>query len=102
VLFRSNDIPDHLAITRCYLKKFDEIIVNYGFTRIQAAFLFSYLHSGIDYLVFGVDKMEHLLEDVYLANNSYLDAFKDCRTELNNNFQSIDKSIIFPSLWSRK
>lgn len=100
ILMDEENIPAHLDVAKEYLRKFDQIINKYGFTRIQAAFLFSYTHPGIDYLVFGVDKMEQLKENIELSRRQF--DFADCRQELSECFCNVNKSIIFPSLWKKK
>jgi len=100
ILMAEKNIPAHLAVAKEYLRKFDQIINKHGFTRIQAAFLFSYTHPGIDYLVFGVEKMEQLRENIELSRRQF--DFTDCRQEISNSFRDVSKSIIFPSLWKEK
>jgi len=100
ILMEESKIPSHLEMAKGYLRKFDQVITKYGFTRVEAAFLFAYTHPNIDYLVFGVDKMEHLLEDIELSRK--IVDFAPCREELSNSFLNISKSIIFPSLWKQK
>lgn len=100
ILMEEQRIPDHLALAKTYLRQFDAIIHKHGFTRLQAAFLFSHTHPAIDYLVFGVDKLEQLQEVLALSRSRF--DFADCRKELSCSFLEISKSIIFPSLWKKK
>lgn len=99
VLMEETKIPSHLADAKDYLKQFDAIIAKYNFTRVQAAFLFSYTHPGIDHVVFGVDNLRQLKEDIKISNDF---DFSKCWEELGNSFQGISNHIIFPSLWAKK
>lgn len=100
ILMEEHRIPEHLVKAKEYLADFDRIIQEYGFSRIQAAFLFSVTHPGIDYIVFGVDNISQLEEDISISRSSV--DFAQCQTELRKYFRTIDKSIIFPSLWAKK
>ena len=82
-----------------YFKDLDKIISQYGLTRQQAALMFSLGHGGIDYVVFGVDNLKQLAEDISLAAKPF--DFDDCASELKNKFVEIEKNIIFPSLWKK-
>jgi aryl-alcohol dehydrogenase-like predicted oxidoreductase len=93
-------IPDHLSLAIKHLKLFDGIISKYGYSRVQAALLFSFTNPGIDHVVFGVDNIEQLIEDVGIANRGT--EFELCRAELQRSFLNVEKSIIFPSLWAIK
>lgn len=99
ILMPDTKIPSHLKEAKQYLKTFDAIIGKYHFSRIEAALLFSLSHNGIDDVVFGVDTLSQLKQDINISNQN-LDKFKKCREELQS-LQSIKKSIIFPSLWKK-
>lgn len=92
-------IPPQLAGAKKHFKELDEIIGRHGFTRQQAALLFSLANPDIDYVVFGVDNQEQLAENISLAANP-LD-FNACASELKNKFVEMEKNIIFPSLWKK-
>lgn len=96
-----DDIPVHLEIARVYLHDFDEIIAKYSLKRVEAALFLSCLNPGIDYVVFGVDNMGQLTEDIEVFNR-YSDIDFSCIGELKEHFINIEKEIIFPSLWARK
>jgi aryl-alcohol dehydrogenase-like predicted oxidoreductase len=99
IAMEAERIPEHLSIARGYLGDFDRIIERYGFNRIQAALLFSLTHPGIDQVVFGVDNLEQLIEDIDIARSEA--SFERCREELAGSFVNISRSIIFPSLWAK-
>jgi len=101
ILMESSEIPDHLSVAKKYLDQFDSIIKKHNYSRLEAAFLFSLCHKGIDCVVFGVDTADQLKQDFDIANMNQKD-FSECLRELRNNFFNIEKSIIFPSLWKKE
>lgn len=94
-------IPAHLEKARIYLDEFDEIIQKYGLRRVEAALYLSCLNPGNDFVVFGVDNIVQLAENIEVAHH-YWDNNSECIEELKNHFRDIKKEIIFPSLWARK
>lgn len=94
-----NKIPPKLEIAKPYFKKFDEIIGKYNLSRQQAAILFTCKNLLVDYLVFGVDNLDQLKEDIKIAEKNT--ECEECIKELKENFINVEKSIIFPSLWKK-
>lgn len=92
-------IPAHLENAKTYLREMDEIIIRHNLSRQEAALLFSLNHPGIDYVVFGVDNLGQLKEDIEIAQKSRDCA--ECISELKEKFVNIEKNIIFPSLWKK-
>ncbi len=96
-----DDIPAYLERARLYLHDFNKIISKYHLSRAEVALSLSCLNPGIDYVVFGVDNIEQLTENIEVFNrNSDTDSI--CIEELKQHFMNIEKEIIFPSLWARK
>jgi aryl-alcohol dehydrogenase-like predicted oxidoreductase len=92
-------VPKHLEESKKYLDEFDEIIKKNNFSRVEASLLFSYNNLDIDYVVFGVDNLEQLEQDIKIVE-------KETNTSkiiknLKDKFMGINKSIIFPSLWKK-
>lgn len=92
-------IPSYLQSAKVYFKELDEIIVKHNLSRQQAALLFSLKNKNINYVVFGVDNIRQLKEDINIAEQN-IDC-EQCLKELNNKFINIEKNIIFPSLWKK-
>lgn len=82
------------------IKLFRAIIKKYHISPQQAAFYFSYTHSNIDYVVFGVDTKEQLLNNLAMVNDLN-DDFMKCRQELASSFKDMPREIITPSLWRK-
>lgn len=92
-------IPSYLENARSYFRDLDKIISKYNLSRQQAALLFSLKNKNIDYVVFGVDNIEQLKEDIDIAKKNI--DIERCVRELKNKFINIEKNIIFPSLWKK-
>jgi len=92
-------IPSHLQNVKVYFRELDKIISKYNLSRGQIALLFSLKNKNIDYVVFGVDNVEQLQEDINIAEQD-IDC-EQCIKELKDKFVNIEKNIIFPSLWKK-
>lgn len=92
-------IPAHLEKVKEYFQELDAIINKYGLTRQRAALLFSDQNKNIDYVVFGVDNIDQLIEDIEIAEKNI--NYQQCLKELEEKFINIEKNIIFPSLWKK-
>ncbi len=97
-MMEEKSVPKHLYDAIEYIKKFDDIRKKYGLSKAEALIKFVEYEKDIDYLVFGVEKKEQLIEDINVYNKS-IDA-KDFVDEIKEKIDNVDKSIIFPSLWS--
>lgn len=98
LLMDIDKLPVHLIEAKPYLEKFNDITNNYGYSRSEAAFLFSYCNPSIDKVVFGVETKQQLEFNLKIVSES--DGFKGCYDELYNRFNKIERKIIVPSLWN--
>lgn len=91
-----------VAGTGRYVSWFQSIAAKHGFTPGEAAFLRSYCHPAIDYLVFGVDTVAQLRENQRISGKAA--SFSSCMEELQYSFsqEDIPREIIVPSLWAQK
>lgn len=93
-------IPQHLNHAKEYIKIYDEILEKYGMSRIEGALKFALGQPDIDYVVFGVDNKEQLVEDISISKTDI--NCMEFRAEIKEKLKNIEKNIIFPSLWSKK
>jgi aryl-alcohol dehydrogenase-like predicted oxidoreductase len=100
IVMNEEKIPEHLNEAKEYLRDFDKIIKKYGVSRLEASLLFSYNNPYIGHVVFGVDNISQLREDLEIVERNKFP--EGCRNQLMNIFMNIKKSIIFPSLWKKK
>lgn len=97
ILMEPDKIPEQLKEARLYAEKYRTIIYNYGFSATEAALLFCYTHEGIYKVVFGVDTVEQLMNNIITVKKE--DRFKECRKALAGITDGISEHILNPSLW---
>ena len=98
-LLLMNKVPDTLQEGALALKKFQTIVGDYHYTQAEAAFLFSYCHPGIDFVVFGVETLDQLKYNLRIIDK--VDGFSACRKQLIGKFDEIPNKIVNPSLWEK-
>jgi aryl-alcohol dehydrogenase-like predicted oxidoreductase len=104
IFMEDNKVPVHLSHAIKYLKEFDKSIGKYNLSRLQASLLFSYLNNDFSFVVFGVDNIDQLEQDIKIIENIKLkdDAkIRGCIKELKAKLSNIEKSIVMPSLWKK-
>lgn len=99
LLMDAEEIPESIPGARVYVKEFARIIARHGLSKVEATLLFSYQNPHLDRVVWGVDTLEQLLEDITVCENNQ--ECRACREDLQNRFVDIEKAVIFPSLWAR-
>lgn len=99
-LMPEEKIPASLKHIRPYLRKLDGIIDKYGLSRKEAALSFVLKNENIDYVVFGVDNIKQLKENIDIAKRNI--NWQECIKELKNEFINIEKNIIFPGSWKKQ
>ena len=91
-------IPEYLKHALPYLERFDELLNEYSADKMDVLIHFVTNEQKIDYLVFGVDSNEQLLQYINIYQNHSIP--EELVKELKETFVNIDKNIIFPSLWA--
>lgn len=93
-----NKIPEHLKKSIPYLKIMNNIIEKYGVDKVSAILQFVCDEEQIDYMVFGVETIEQLKDNIKQYPLKSVPA--ECIKELKTQIGKVDEGIIFPSLWS--
>lgn len=97
LLMNSKSLPKNLKIAERHIEKFNTIARTFNYSARQTALLYSYCHPGIDYVVFGVDTVKQLKENVRIINRAK--EFTRCYENLRGAFRGVEREIIIPSLW---
>lgn len=98
VTLKENQVPAFLEKARPALCKIDKISGETGKTRIELAMGYVKKETGISYLVFGVDSIEQLSEDIKAFQK---DLPQELYTEIEKECKGIDTDIVIPSLWKK-
>ncbi len=96
---KEGNVPEHLRQALSYIHIIDEILDKYGLDLTTAALGFIKAEADIDYLVFGAENKDILLEDIRKFNGA--DLPRDCIEELKRRISNVPESIIFPSNWGK-
>lgn len=92
------DIPAHLQNAVPFLDIMENILDKYCVDKVSSILGFVNSEKDIDYLVFGVEKKEQLVEDIHKAAHSKVPI--ECIQELKERINNISENVVFPSLWS--
>lgn len=91
-------LPERVEHTKNVLVNFNQLIEKYRVDRTETLIGFVKAQAYIDYLVFGVDNLEQLEEDIDVFNNKKIDS--KMLSDIKEKYARIEESIIIPSLWS--
>lgn len=80
-----------------FVAEFQDIAKDYGYTPTEAAMLYSLCHEGIDYVVFGVETVMQLKNN--MAVQKKISSFSACYKKLKNLWRDVPKEILMPNLW---
>ena len=97
-MMEPGSVPKHLQKAVPYLEKIEKILEQYEADKISAILQFVKQEKQIDYLVFGVEKIEQLEEDSRKADQA--DVPEECLQQLKKEINNVAQAIIFPSLWA--
>lgn len=98
ILMQEENIPSFLEKAKPIIRKIDELCGKYGVTRIALAMGFVKEQDAISHLVFGVDNLEQLKEDIKCFNHNIP---REVIIEIGREFENIEADIVMPSLWKK-
>lgn len=91
-------VPLFLEDAKPILSKMDGLCREAGISRVELAFAYVKKMKGISHLVFGVDSIEQLKEDITLFRH---DVPEDFLNRIEEEFDNIPANIMMPSLWQK-
>lgn len=98
VLLDEEQVPEFLNSARPIVKKIKKICDESGLSRVALALAYVKKETVPTHLVFGVDNLEQLKEDIHFFNT---DIPNDILNQLDQEFGGIAADIVMPSLWKR-
>lgn len=99
IIMNEENVPFFLDKAKPIVKKITSICESEGISRTHLALQYVKRESGISHLVFGVDSLEQLKEDISLFNK---DLPNDLISKIGNEFDNIEADIVMPSLWKKE
>ncbi len=98
ILMDENTVPSFLERAKPIVRKSNELCKKYSISRVALAMSYVKHQEGISHLVFGVDNIEQLKEDIFLFENSISD---EIIVNIAIEFEDIGEDIVMPSLWKK-
>lgn len=98
ILMEENEVPDFLAKARPIVRKISEMCRKYEISRISLAMNYVKQEESTSHLVFGVDNIEQLKENIEIFQE---DIDRNVIREISREFSDIEADIVMPSLWKR-
>ena len=100
LLMQPDQLPERLAHVRPYLEQFIEIIKQYRLSPAEASLFFVKARCPADHVVFGVETLPQLKEDISIMRDSVA-VTGGWMDELERCFRGMNRGVINPSLWSK-
>lgn len=98
ILMEEKNVPPFLEKAKPIIRKIDELCSKFGISRIALAMGFVKEQNAVSHLVFGVDNLEQLKEDIKCFANSIP---ANIINEIGREFADIEADIVMPSLWKK-
>lgn len=98
LLMTPDKLPKHLSSLRPHLEQFITIATRYNLTQTQAALRFVRLACQAEHIVFGVETLAQLKEDISTETTPVDSGLV---TEMREVFKDLNRGAINPSLWSK-
>lgn len=95
-LTAANNTPEYLSEAKELLERLDKICDESGFRRVELALAYVKREPIITKLVFGIDTLEQLKEDIEIF---YRDIPADVFDELDREFAVVREDIVVPTNW---
>ena len=99
ILMNEDEVPPYLNGAKPILRKIDVICKKHNISRISLAINWVKQFKAISHLVFGVDNIEQLKENIGIFNEEFP---SEILNEISNEFTNIEANIFMPSLWVKK
>lgn len=96
ILMNEEQVPDYLADAKPIVKKIDALCKEHRISRTALALNYVKSQEEISSLVFGVDNLEQLKENIDSFN---MNVDYDLMRDISKEFENVKAEIVMPSLW---
>jgi aryl-alcohol dehydrogenase-like predicted oxidoreductase len=101
VVMEPEKVPDRLAHARPFVRAFQRICARFDVPPAEAALRFA-LEGPADHIVFGVDTLVHLEEDLSFAASTPPAIWPELKDALVATLSELPEAVIVPSLWAKE
>ncbi len=98
ILMNEDEVPAFLSKAKPIVRKIDVLCKRHGISRISLAMNYVKQQSRISHLVFGVDNIDQLKENIQIFQE---DIPADIIEDIAKEFTDIEADIVMPSLWKK-
>ena len=98
ILMDENEVPAFLSKAKPIVRKINVLCQRHGLSRISLAMNYVKQQSRISHLVFGVDNINQLIENIQIFRE---DIPTDIIEDIAKEFTDIEADIVMPSLWKK-
>ncbi len=98
ILLNEDQVPSYLEKAKPIVKKIRKICEENAMNRVALALAYVKMEKVPTHLVFGVDNMEQLKQDIELFSQEIP---TDLLRIIENEFADIEADVVMPSLWKR-
>ena len=95
-LMDESKLPTNMLFAKEYIEKFNNLCSEYNIDRLSAAVNYVASNEYIDYVVFGVDNMEQLLQYISIRNNNLSSGLIE---DIKKEFDDVPEKLVNPILW---
>ncbi len=98
VMMDPDKLPGNVEFAANYIRKFHRICRDYDISPLRGAVGYVLSHPGIDYVVFGVDNKDQLMEYIAVQEKGIPENMKDT---LRNEFTDVEEQLVNPVFWNQ-
>lgn len=98
IVMDEEQVPPFLEQAKPIVRRITALSKEAGISRVQLALQYVKREQSVSHLVFGVDSLEQLKEDIALFHE---DLPVDLLEQIGAEFDDIEAEIVMPSLWKR-
>ena len=98
ITMKEEQVPPFLERAKPIVKRINQISQETGYSKVELAIAYVKRETAISRLVFGVDSLEQLKEDILLFHKEIP---KDLLEKLEKEFEGLETDIVMPSLWKK-
>ena len=98
ITMKEEQVPQFLERAKPIIRRIDEVCRKNNVGRVELALAYVKREKAISHLVFGVDSLEQLKDDIALFQKEISSSLL---SDVEREFEGIDANIVMPSLWKK-